>query len=263
MKISITTIENDLADGRLTLNNIKNFEDIGSRVANRGFTTEQIDEILSLHQESLEKLDSYKAELAEQIGLTDYLKEKEKETYDFYIECVEIARLAFEERTGIMRLLGLTGKRGLAFTKWTGQALRFYKEALNREDLLQDLLIYNLSKENLENGQKMVEELLDTKYKQEEQKGKVQAAFNERNKVYKLFRKPMRQLRKILRIEYKKEPQQLERLGIRAYSDGYVKAATRRKNEEKLRKKAEEAEMAAVTAVDTGDRTESIKTAAG
>ncbi len=252
MTISITTIENDLANGRLTLNNIKNFEDISARAANRGFTTEQIDEILSLHQESLQKLDSYKTELAEQIGLTDHFKEKDEEAYDLYIECVEIARLAFEGRPGIMKLLGLTGKRSKGFKKWTGQALRFFKEALSREDLLQDLLKLNLTKENLEKGRKQIEELLETKYRQEEQKGKVQNAFKVRNRVYKAFRKPMRQLRKLLRIEYKKEPQQLERLGIRAYSDGYVKAETRRKNEEKLRKEAEEAKKAAVAAVEIG-----------
>ena len=266
MKISITTIENDLANGRLTLNNIKNFEDISARAANRGFTAEQIDAILLLHQESLQKVDLYKAEIAAQIGLTDHFKEKEEETYDFYIESVEIARLAFEGKPGIMKLLGLTGKRSQSFKKWTAQALRFFKEVLSREDLLQDLLKFNLTKEDLEKGLKLVEELLETKYRQEEQKGKVQAAYNVRNKVYKLFRKPMRQLRKILRIEYKKEPQQLERLGIRAYSEGYVKAETRRKNEEKKRKEAEEAEAAAVAvvaAVETGGQTEVQETAAG
>ena len=254
MKISIKSIENDLANGRLTLNNIKNFEDISTRAANRGYTTEKVDEILSLHQESLQKVDLYKAEIAEQIGLTDQFKEKEKETYDFYIECVEIARLAFEENPGNLRLLGLTGKRGQSFKKWTGQARLFFKEASNREDLLPDFSTFNLTKENLEKGQTLVEELLDIKYRQEEQKGKVQTAFDVRNKVYKLFRKPMRQLRKTLRIEYKQEPQQLERLGIRAYSEGYVKAETRRKNEEKKRQAVEAAEKAAAAAVENGDQ---------
>ena len=35
------------------------------------------------------------------------------------------------------------------------------------------------------------------------------------------------------RIEFKNEPQQLERLGITVYSDGYVSAKTRKKNEER------------------------------
>jgi len=240
MSISVNRIENDLANGRLTLNNIKTFEDIKVRAANRGVTNERLAEILLLHDESVKALDMYKAEQAEQIGLTDQLSEKEKGAYGFYMECIEIARLAFEDSPGIMELLGLTGRRSKAINKWTAQALRFFKAALSREYILQGFLKYNLTKENLEEGQPLIEELLEAKYRQTEQKGKVQATFKVRNNIYKLFRKPMRKLRKALRIEYKKDPQQLERLGIRAYSDGYVKAETRRKNEERKKKEAEE-----------------------
>ena len=240
MSISVKRIENDLANARLTLNNIKTFEDIKERAANRGVTDERLAEILQFHDESLKALDRYKAEQAAQIGLTDQLSEKEKEAYDFYMECIEIARLAFEDNPGVMELLGLNGRRSKAMHKWTAQALRFFKAALSREDILQDFLKYNLTKENLEKGQPLIEQLLDAKYKQTEQKGKVQASFKVRDNVYKLFRKPMRQLRKVMRIEYKKEPQQLERLGIRVYSAGYVKAETRRKNEERKKKEAEE-----------------------
>lgn len=246
MGISVGRIENDLADGRLTLNNIGEFEDIKERMAGRGIDDEYIASISTLLDQSIKTLDKYKAEMALQIGLTGKMSAKEGEAYGVYVECVEIGRLVFEDNPGIMKLLGLTGRRSKALNKWTAQSRRFFKEALNREDILQGLAKYNLTKEVLENGQKLVGDLLDLKYRQEEQKGKVQTAYEERDKVYKVFRKPMRQLRKLLRIEYKKEPQQLERLGIRAYSDGYVKAETRRKNEEKKRKEAEEKAAAEV-----------------
>jgi hypothetical protein len=145
----------------------------------------------------------------------------------------------------------LWGRRAKALTKWTTEAVRFYNEILKRENILQALSTYNVTKEDLEKGIALVEELRALKEEQEEQKGKVQVAYKARNAAYKAFRKPMRQLRKLLRIEYRDNLQQLERVGILVYSDGYVKAETRRKNEEKkmqeeAESEAEEMEPAAV-----------------
>jgi hypothetical protein len=251
MSISVSRIENDLADARVTLNNINNYEDIKVRAANRGITAERIEEIFALHTESNRTLDNYKAERAIQIGLTDRFNKKEAEAYSFYMECVETARITFEDQTEIMGLLGLVGKRLKALAKWTIEAVRFYRETLKRENILQALSTYNVTKEDLEKGIALVAELLALKGEQAEQKGKVQVAYKARNVAYKAFRKPMRQLRKLLRIEYRDNPQQLERVGILVYSDGYVKAETRRKNEEKkmqeeAENEAEEMEPAAV-----------------
>lgn len=248
MSIAVSTIENDLAEARLTLNNINNYEDIKARAANRGITVERIDAIFALHAEANRTLDNYKAERAVQIGLTDRVNQKMLEAYSFYMESVETARVTFEDKPEIMELLGLIGKRAKALNKWTTEAVRFFNEALKREDILQGLLTNNFTKENLEQGVTLVGELLALKEEQEEQKGKVQVAYKERNIAYKAFRKPMRQLRKLLRIEYRSEPQQLERVGIRAYSEGYVKAETRRKNEEKEKQKEMEAAAVEVQA---------------
>ncbi len=50
MSIAVSTIENDLANARLTLNNINNYEDITVRAANRGITAERIGEIFVFHK---------------------------------------------------------------------------------------------------------------------------------------------------------------------------------------------------------------------
>ena len=231
MSYSTKNIEEYLGKSRVAINNALKFTDIKERLLNHGYDETRLQEGKKLYEEAFNLLNEFNEIHAKQIGITENLNSKMKEAYDTYMGYAKMARFAVNEDIGHIKLLQLDGKRLQRQEGWTGQAIRFYQEALKHEDILQKLGVYNITKEKLEAGLALVKDALSLDSDQENIKGSAQQLITKRDKKFKKHRQWMNPFRQACRIEFKDDPQNIERLKIDALSDGYVRKKKKKKDD--------------------------------
>jgi len=231
MSFSTKNIEEYLGKSRVAITNALELTDIKERLANYGYDDTRLQEGMKIYEETFRLLNDFKAIHADQIGITKKLNSKLKKAYNTYMDYAKMARFAVKDDIGLIKLLQLDGRRLQRQEGWTGQAIRFYQEALKNEDILQKLGVYAITKEKLEAGLALVNEALSLDSKQENIKGSAQQLLTERDKSFKKHRQWMNPFRQACRIEFKDDPQNLERLKIDALSDGYVRKKKKKKDD--------------------------------
>ena len=231
MSISTKFIEEYLGKSRVAINNALELTDIKERLLNHGYDETRLQEGKKMYEEAFNLLNEFKAAHAEQVGITKTLNKEMKKAYSTYMDYAKMARFAVEEDDGLIELLQLDGQRGTRQEAWTGQAIRFYQEALKREDILQKLGVFAITKEKLEAGLALVKEALSLDSKQENKKGIAQQLITRRDKSFRKHTQWMSPFKQACRIEFKDDPQNIERLKIDALSDGYVRKKKKKKDD--------------------------------
>jgi hypothetical protein len=240
MPIRQKTFELFLNDSRETIFRAFELEDIKARMLNVGYTDEKLLEGQTQYQNAYDAMEALKTGYAEQMGATDEFVRAEKEAYDFYSDIVKMARYAVREDKEIREMLELDVKLVRSFGRWTAHAMRLYTKAKESEPALLLLSVNNINQEKLDMGLQLISAAREKKDVRDDKKGIAQDLTTKKNEVFRSLRQWLAAFKNACRIEFKDDPQNLERLGILVYSDGYVSAKTRQKNEEKAGSDAEE-----------------------
>jgi len=231
MSFSTKHIEEYLGKSRVAITNALELTDIKERLVNHGYDETRLQEGKKMYEETFNLLNEFKAAHADQVGITKKLNKEMKKAYSTYMDYAKMARFAVKEDDGLIELLQLDGRRLQRQEGWTGQAIRFYQEALKREDIIQKLGVYAITKEKLEAGLTLVKEALSLDSKQENIKGSAQQLLTKRDKSFRRHKQWMNPFRQACRIEFKDDPQHLERLKIDALSEGYVRKKKKKKDD--------------------------------
>lgn len=238
MSISQKSFESFLTGSRETIFNAVVLEDIKFRMLNHGYTDEKFQEGQTLYANANDALEQWKTAYAEQLGATDEFCKARKEAFDFYGDILKMARFAVKDHKELREKLELDVRKSKTFGRWMPHAVRMYTKAKESEPALLLLGEYNITLEKLDQGLQLINTVLEKKQVRDDRKGIAQVLTSRKGEAWTTLRVWMVAFRTACRIEFKDEPQTLERLGIQVYSEGYVSAKTRKKNEENALKEA-------------------------
>lgn len=136
-----------------------------------------------------------------------------------YIKFVKIARIAFKGNTGAITQLGLGGDRKQSLSGWLMQANQFYDHILGNDGLLDKMGEYGITRAKLEAGKAETDAVAAANLLQEQEKGEAQEATRKRDIATDALDEWLSDFTAIARIALEPEPQLLESLGIKEYSD--------------------------------------------
>jgi hypothetical protein len=233
MSISQKQFESFLNDSREIIFRAYELEDIKTRMLNRGYNEERFLIGREKYTNAYDALEEWKTAYAEQLGATDEFSKAKKEAYRLYSDIVLLGRYALGENKELREKLEIDVKLVPCFNRWTAHAMRFYTKAKQSEPALKLLSEYNITVEKLDLGKQLISVAREKETIRDDKKGIAQCLTAKKNEALKILREWLATFKAMCRIEFKNEPQALERLGILVYSEGYVSARTRKKNEEK------------------------------
>ena len=134
-----------------------------------------------------------------------------------YMPHVTIARMVFEDE-GIIRLLGVDGRRPEAFDEWLQEAEHFYSTLLENEELAAQMATRGIGREKLEAARRDVMELAALERMQEKAKAKAQEATRRRDGHRRAALDWLSDYQKIARLALVDHPDLGEQIGLRAPS---------------------------------------------
>jgi hypothetical protein len=152
-----------------------------------------------------------KARYREAVRAAEKKREKADETY---AKLLPHARLALRDIPEAYELLLLDGKRVRNFGGWKAQVERFYEKALGSETILAELAKYNVSQEQLMQGQQEFQDAVAAHDHKKSVKADAEHATQLKNEAYNDLVAWMKDFYKIVEIAFKKNPQFKEKVGI-------------------------------------------------
>lgn len=212
-------MNNDTIDGALlfaqnAISNALNQAVLKPLLEEYGYTEERLKEGESLYKKADEAHLGQKKEYGEQYKATDELDEAKANAGNVYMKHLKIARIAMGNAPGPANALQLAGTRSRTLSGWLSQSKAFYANALNDSLIMEALGKFNITKEKLETGQKLVLGC-EAKYNiQLKEKGEAQTATKVRDALVDELDKWMSDFTGIARIALEENPQYLEMLGI-------------------------------------------------
>ena len=168
-----------------------------------------LEEVRRLYRE---KHDEY----GDQYHGTVALHEAREAAHDTYMEHLEFARILFEGHVDAQENLQLTGERRRALDGWLGQTRAFYEGILEDESLLEEMGTLMITREDLEAGRAQVEEVAALHDARQREMSEAQRMTEARDQALDRLNAWESQNRRIARVLFRKDPQHLEALGIRA-----------------------------------------------
>lgn len=133
-----------------------------------------------------------------------------------YMQHVKLARLALRDEPGLARSLGLIGSRKQSLSGWMEQAGTFYDNALSTPAVTAALERFNVTVDDLMEGQTRVLAVSALNRAQEKEKGIAQRKTAQRDDAMDALDMWMSEFRAVARIALANDPQQLEKLQIQA-----------------------------------------------
>ena len=169
-------------------------------------------------QELLDTARSLHRSRSKNYGRQQEASEKLREAVDhansLYIQHVKLARLALRDDPGLARSLGLIGSRKQSLSGWMEQAGTFYDNALSTPEVTAALERFNVTVDDLTEGQTRVLAVSALNRAQEKEKGIAQRKTAQRDAAMDALDTWMSEFRAVARIALAEDPQQLEKLQI-------------------------------------------------
>ena len=155
-------------------------------------------------------------EYGDQYGGTTDLYEARDAAHDAYMEHLDFARIVFETDANAQESLQLAGERRRALNDWLSQGRSFYEGLLEDEVLLEQMGTLMITREDLEAGRAQIEEVAAIHDARQREMSEAQRTTDRRDQALDRLNDWIRQNRRIARVLFRKDPQHLEALGIRA-----------------------------------------------
>ncbi len=231
MKFSKKRISSLLESSKIALNVAMNDEEIKNALLTYNFDEARLNEGLELYNKASQLAADQKKEYGEQYSAREEFEKVFEEGNDIFLEHSRFSRLAFRNNANKLAKLGIGGPRPTTITGWLDQAKSFYKNALSDEELISNLSRYAITKEKLEAGQQLIINVEESKVSHNIEMGEAQQSTKLRNDAIEELDFYISELFTVAEFSLKDKPQQVEKLGITAYTEGYKKRKRRKKGE--------------------------------
>lgn len=226
MRFTNEEINTLLDSTRRGFSNAKDHSDLTQRLSEFGFDETRLDNALVLLETTQASVAANQQEYANQIRITDEVTQEMDMVLKMYTDDLSLARSLFRDNPGAQAALGLNGRRKRKLRNWTSQARSFYDNAMSDQSYLDKLAELGLAAEKLQEHKDRITGLLAMDDRQENQKGLAQRSTAERDAKVAQLMKEWSAFRIVSRVVFREDRQNLERLGIRAYSTTYKKKKT-------------------------------------
>jgi len=203
-----------LANAKLAIDNALNTPKIKEALADYGYNDKKLQEGLALYEAATQSFQTQQIEYGEQFDATQALQDLRETAYKSYIRLVKIARIAFENQSGIAAQLAINGPRKKDLIGWMEQADLFYKNALSQPKVLKALEAYGITAEKIEVAQAEMVAVSQARAEQVKGRGEAQNATKVKEIAMNALDEWMSSFIKIARIALEDSPQLLEVLGL-------------------------------------------------
>ncbi len=234
MAISSKRIESLLDKARVAVENALAHPDIKEKIIKFGYDDDRLQEGKTLYTQASASYQEQQRRRGEQIASSDKLTDKIRQERDRYIEYRELARRVFDsaDKDGVRKTLGLDGRARQTLSGLLKEARQLYEGALGDNEIMAKLSTFDISAEKFQAALEGVKELENLDREQESKKGAAQKATMERDSLYRRLHKWLGDFRAACRIALKDDPQQLEKMKIKAYSEDYKKRGKKKEDKE-------------------------------
>lgn len=179
------------------------------------------------------KIDSKQLKLhGQQYRARKKFEKLQSEANEVYQIHLRFLRISFEQDVEKLKEISAYGIRTRSIADWLKEAQDFYQNTVIDEEAMSELDSYGITAELFQQNENKIKEV-DAAYREHKIKlGAAQDAIAQRDDIFKelvIFRK---KFVAICRTALKDHPQLLEKLGIKAYTEGYVRAKPKKKEEQ-------------------------------
>jgi hypothetical protein len=179
-----------------------------------GYTEERLNDGKQKASEARAKHEAQQKLLAAKAECSRVLKEKKAEAHKVYREFVRVIRLGFENQESIFRTLGISTNKKKGFGDWVAQTEIFYNNLLELPAVLEFMAKLDITREKVEAGKQLFEEVKNAKIDLKNASGEAQKATEQKIIAFREIKKWWSNYKKIVNIALEKDPQLKEKLGI-------------------------------------------------
>jgi hypothetical protein len=180
-----------------------------------GYDAGRIARGTELHEKVNDLFAKQKQEYGEQLEASEALSAAFDGANRTYMRTVKIARIAFEDDTGAIAALLLSGARSKAVSSWSRQADTFYRNLLATPAFLEKMAFYGYTPEKLRAEHAMIDEVIAADAKHKKERGESQEATAVRDDAFAELEAWMSKFYRIAKIACAEEHQWLEKLGLK------------------------------------------------
>ena len=203
-----------LVTARLTINVVKNDDELRSLMLNYGIDDAHLNEGLALQERAQEITSKRVMEFGSGISSTQLLRASVKKARSTYGTLRRVIRLALEtDDRGLLTQLRMHQPIAQKLETFIAQAEHFYTEALAIPDLLTIVARFNITTDVLQAGLDEINQVTEIRAQQMQQRGLAQVVTQQRISAMADLDQWMKEFLGLLRIATLRDPQQMEKLG--------------------------------------------------
>jgi hypothetical protein len=209
------SIASRLARIRTVVHNALHSEKIKKAVAQYNYDEARLKEGMDLYKHA-EKIESNQGlKQGKKLAASEIVNRILKKAKKLYMLHLKMARLILKGEPSYVQTLGLDGRRKRRVAGFMEEARQFYMNALSEAKIIQAFAGHGINKQDLEEGQKLIEELEQASADRDKKKGDWQQAVKERDAALEKAEDWVQVFLEVCRMALGEKRQQLmEALGV-------------------------------------------------
>jgi hypothetical protein len=192
------------------------------KLANYGYDDARLQALWALYEEVAALQAAQKKEFGEQVAATAEVNNLWDEASDMYMSTLRIARVAFKDNPKLGLSLLLYGDRKQSITGWLEQVRIFYTNFQENPELMAPMARFGYTPGKFQSEFQVYTRLAQLSARQKKEMGDAQNATLARDRKLDELSSQISDLRVVAKVALQSNPQQLEKLGILARSEGYA-----------------------------------------
>jgi len=200
--------------------------DIKEKVLKFGYNDEKLNAGLALYKKAQSLYIARRTKWGLQLAATKNMVDMIDAVYVYYMEYAKLVRKRLKRNKEALTILGLTGRRLSSLSGLLTQAMLFFQNLKDNQELFAQVTDLGITPEVLQVGLDKLAALEGEDEFHESVKGEAQDLTVERNKIFTELNDWMSEFETACRSALKDTPQRLEILGFLEYSEGYKPASS-------------------------------------
>jgi hypothetical protein len=206
------TIDEFLTRAGVAINNARQTPEIAAALAGFGYDEARLEAGAELLADAEARQAAQKQEYGDQYQATAALQQAQAEADQLYEVHRKLAQVALKKVPKQQESLGLGQPKKHSLSGWLGQATIFYTNALNDPEVQAALARFNITPEALQQGQVLVQQVVELNGSQEREKYQAQQATKDRDAALDRLDDWLGDFKEVAVIALASQPQQLEAL---------------------------------------------------
>lgn len=219
---------------KVAIDNALNHIEILDRIKEWGFDEVRLNQGLEIYNRAETLFRKKKITYAEQYAVSDRLREKIDELYNYYMKFVKLVRKKFKRDKNAQLKLGIVGRRSKSLMGFIQECKQFFEVIMNDQEIFNAVTIFNITVEKMQHGLDLAAGIEGENEYQEAKKSEAQDMTTQRNLAFQELYDYWSELKQAAVNSCEDRPQLLEMMKIIAYTEGYKKIRNNANTEEEV-----------------------------